>query len=74
MVTDMDAPQYTMLIFGFPSLCTLRQYSRDKNATNVYNNLLLLYILIVTIPYVIHKYTLIFLLPIFPMYKEFLLF
>ena len=51
---------YTMLIFGFPGLCLLRQYNIDKDATNIYMTLLIqLYISIITIPYNIHKYTLI---------------
>ena len=46
------APQYTMLIFGFSSLCTLRWYIGDRAMTNVYNYLLQLYILIITILYI----------------------
>ena len=30
------ALQYTMLVFGFPSLHTLRQYMRDKGTTSMY--------------------------------------
>ena len=52
MLTDMDALQYTMLIFGFPSLHTLKRYMRDRVMTNLYNNLLLIYILIITIPHI----------------------
>ena len=52
MLIDMDALQYTIPIFGFSSLHTLRQYLRDRNLTNVYDNLLLLYILIITIPHI----------------------
>ena len=46
-----EAPQYTMLIFGFSSLCTLRQ-DVYKDATDVYNvfTYLLLYISIITTP------------------------
>ena len=58
MLTDIDASQYTMLIFGFSSLHMLRQYVRDRGATNICNYLLQLYILIITIPQ-IHKNTLI---------------
>ena len=46
------APQYTVLIFGFSSLCTLKQ-DVYKDATIVYNvfaYLLLLYISIITTP------------------------
>ena len=46
------ALQYTMLIFGFPSLCMLRQYRRNKYANlYVYDSLLQLYISISTIYY-----------------------
>ena len=30
IVACMGALQYTMLIFGFPSLCSLRQYIRKR--------------------------------------------
>ena len=46
----IGALQYTMLVFGFPSPCTLRQYEGDRDVTNVYNYLLQLYIPIVKIP------------------------
>ena len=52
ILTDIDALQYTTLIFRFPSLCMLRQYVRDRDATSVYGYLLQLYILIITIPHI----------------------
>ena len=43
--------QYTMLNFGFSSLCMLRQYKEKEYATlHVYNSLLLIHISIITIP------------------------
>ena len=47
----MDAPQYTMLVFGFSSLHMLRWYNKKEYATlYVYDSLLQLYISIITIP------------------------
>ena len=48
----VGASQYTLLSFGFPSLCMLRQYTGDRDMTDVYNYLLQLYILIITIPHI----------------------
>ena len=45
----VGALQYTMLIFGFSSLHTLRQYEGENHVT-LYDTLLQLYISIITIP------------------------
>ena len=46
-VIILCALQYTMLIFGFPSLCMLRQFRRN-NVTNRYNYKPLLFLLFST--------------------------
>ena len=40
------APQYTMLVFRFPGLHTLRQYKRYQDVTNVYLTIYYNYILL----------------------------
>ena len=47
----IGVPQYTMFVFEFSSLNTVRQYKEKEYATlYVYNSLLQLYISIITIP------------------------
>ena len=64
-----------MLVFGFSSLCMLRQYKEGYHVTvYVYNSLLQIYVPIITIPFIVHKYTLICIASYSSLYREFLLF
>ena len=41
----VGARQYTMFVFGFSSLCTLRQYERENDVTlYVYNSITTIYL------------------------------
>ena len=56
MVAYVHAPQYTILIFGFPSLCTLRQYIREGHNCSIQS----IYLFIITIYFdhynTVHRY------------------
>ena len=36
MLICLGALRYIIFVFGFPGLCTLRQYMRDKGMANMY--------------------------------------
>ena len=48
------APQYTMLVFRFPSLHTLRWYMRDKDVTNMYITIYYYYIFLLSQYHIIY--------------------
>ena len=43
-----------MLVFGLPSLCTLRQYKRDRDATDMYVTIYYNYILLSLLYHIIY--------------------